>query len=238
MRSRPAAGLALAVALFAASSPTAAGAQARYSPYATLGVGNLINSGAGGSIATSAAIFWQPGRVVGLGLELGYQRFGVAPQPHVIGTCPVTPPEQCTRPVAHHSDGHGQAWFVGPTLRVRARGGAVRPFVLVGLGLYGSHQRTAVEYRDGEGQVLADPGPGRSTSSGRGLGINGGLGLQWHPDAGRRIGWTVAVRRHAAIFGRDGGSSATWVRIQPRSASRSPEALNGEVAMNFPDSSF
>ena len=211
MRLRPAACLALVLSLLATSAPTAVRAQARYSPYVALGAGKLANSHAGGSIATSAAIFRQPGRVVGWGLELGYQRFGVAPQPDVVGQCHILPPAPCVRPMAFHSDGHGQAWYVGPALRVRARGGRVRPFVLVGLGLYGAHERTAVEYRDGDGQVLTDAGPAHVTSRFRGLGGNAGLGLEWYPTE-RRLGWTVAVRRHTAIGAGDAtfGGSGTY----------------------------
>jgi hypothetical protein len=78
----------------------------------------------------------------------------------------------------------------------------VRPFGLVGLGLYGAHERTAVEYSDYQGQGPADAGPAHSTSTFLGLGGNVGHGLEWDP-AGRRLGWTVAVRRHDVIGGGD-----------------------------------
>jgi hypothetical protein len=186
------------------AAPSAA-AQARWSPLVTVGFGIVPGEDyqhRHGSVAGSAALFRRLGSVVDLGLEAGYQHFGAGAQ-ELIGVCPSRPADACVGQVTAVRRARGDLWYVGPTLRVRVvRTGAVRPFLLVGLGRYGSGERTAVVFRDDRGVAVPNPESYAYGSEFGGAGVNAGLGFE----GGRlgRLRWTLGLRAHGAIGGMDG----------------------------------
>lgn len=182
-------------------------AQSRYSPLVTIGVGVVPDRDGSderhASVAASLAVFRRLGSQVDLGLEAGYQRFGTGPREELIGFCPTLPVGACVGQVTATRRSRGDLWFVGPTLRVRVvRQGAVRPFLLLGLGRYGSGEHTSVTFRDDRGVTVPDPESFAYEGDFDGLGVNAGIGIE----GGRlgRLRWTVGARAHGALGGLDG----------------------------------
>ena len=188
-------------------TPLDSAAQYPYSVVATFGFGEVPEEHRNGSYAGSTALLWRVSLWADLGIEAGYQRFGTDPQHDIIGFCPILPVGACEGQITAERTSSGDLWFVGPTFRLGLkRDAALRPLALFGLGRYSSGERTRVSYSDDRGETVSLPGSGAFDRTFRGIGANGGLGLQG-PGLGR-FQWTVLARVHGAIGGMSGESAS------------------------------
>jgi hypothetical protein len=178
-------------------------AQSRYSALVAVGFGAVPAERRHASVAGSVVLFRRLGPAADLGLEVGYQHFGAAAQEDVIGFCPILPAGACVGQITADRRAGGDLWFVGPTVRLRVvRQGALRPFVLIGLGRYGSGEHTIVTYRDDRGVTVPNPAPLPFDRTFGGVGVNAAVGIE---GAGLgRLRWILMARAHGAVGGMSG----------------------------------
>ena len=159
-----------------------------------------------GAWSIAGSVFRETGRSLSFGIEGGYDLFDARtdelpgiwffPAGGYTGSeCP----SPCTDGVQIDltQRKRGSAWHVGPTVRLRGAGGALRPYALLGVGVYRIRDRTyysAVTTSGGE------PVNGLNRFSGSSFlapGATGGVGLEYRPGGGR-IGVVADTRFHVA----------------------------------------
>jgi hypothetical protein len=186
-------------------------AQSPYSGLVGLGLGAVPGEQRHPSVAGSVGLFRRMGSAIDLGFEVGYQRFGARREFYDIGGCPILPAGECVGQVTADRRQSGDLWFVGPTVRLHAPSrGTVRPFLLTGIGAYGSGEHTTVTYRDAREVTVPVPGPLVFERTFGGVGVNGAVGVEGgKPGA---LGWMVMARVHGAVggMGAEMASIAAW----------------------------
>ena len=159
-----------------------------------------------GAWSVAGAVFRERGRTLAFGIEGGYDLFDARtdrlpgiwffPAGGYTGSeCP----SPCTDAIRIDltQRKRGSAWHVGPTARLRATTGALRPYALVGIGVYRIRDRTYYSAVTTDGGA---PVSGLNRFSGSSFvapGATGGVGLEYRPGGGR-IGVVADTRFHVA----------------------------------------
>ena len=146
--------------------------------------------GGSGSVSGTAAAFRPVGRIVDVGVELGY---------HGLGTNTTRLQDLYGPGSTYQEDFTRRAWQATAAVRLRPAGSASRPYVSAGAGAYLVGFRDIIEVRDGAGQLIPQY-QFRQSDSEVHPGVNLGLGVDRLVTIGR-LGIGAHGRWHGVIAG-------------------------------------
>lgn len=146
--------------------------------------------GGSGSVSGTAGAFRPVGRIVDVGMELGY---------HGLGTNTTRLRDLYGPGSTYREDFTRRAWQATVAVRLRPARSASRPYVIAGAGAYLVGFRDIIEVRDAAGQPLPQY-QFRQSDSELHPGVNLGLGVDRLVAIGR-LGLGVHARWHGVIAG-------------------------------------